>query len=65
MISFTREEKEMLDNLHAMDLLCPYLLGQLFQIKTDHESQVLYGTTDLIPKEKQNGWPSCLDMIMR
>jgi hypothetical protein len=31
-------EKEMLAILHAMDLLCPYLLGKLFQIKKDHRS---------------------------
>jgi hypothetical protein len=29
-------EKEILDTLHVMDLWCPYLLGQCFQIKIDH-----------------------------
>jgi hypothetical protein len=31
-------EKEMLAILHAMDLWCPYLLGQRFQIKRDYQS---------------------------
>jgi hypothetical protein len=31
-------EKEMLDILHVVDLWHPYLLGKLFQIKTDHQS---------------------------
>jgi hypothetical protein len=31
-------EKEMLAILHAVDLWCLYLLGQRFQIKTDHQS---------------------------
>jgi hypothetical protein len=31
-------EKEMLAILHAVDLWHPYLLGQCFQIKTDHQS---------------------------
>jgi hypothetical protein len=31
-------ENEMLAILHAIDLWCPYLLGQCFQIKTDHQS---------------------------
>jgi hypothetical protein len=31
-------EKEMLAILHVVDLLCPYLLGQCFQIKIDHKS---------------------------
>jgi hypothetical protein len=31
-------EKEMLAILHAVDLWCPYLLGQQFQIKIDHQS---------------------------
>jgi hypothetical protein len=31
-------EKEMLAILHAVDLWHPYLLGQHFQIKTDHQS---------------------------
>jgi hypothetical protein len=31
-------EKEMLAILHAVDLWFPYLLGQRFQIKTDHQS---------------------------
>jgi hypothetical protein len=30
-------EKEMLTNLHAVDLWCSYLLGKLFQILTDHQ----------------------------
>jgi hypothetical protein len=29
-------EKEMMSILHAVDLWCPYLLGQHFQIKKDH-----------------------------
>jgi hypothetical protein len=31
-------EKEMLAILHAVELWHPYLLGQRFQIKTDHQS---------------------------
>jgi hypothetical protein len=31
-------EKEMLAILHAVDIWRPYLLGQRFQIKTDHQS---------------------------
>ena len=31
-------EKEMLVILHVVDLWCPYLLGQCFQIKNDHQS---------------------------
>jgi hypothetical protein len=31
-------EKEMLSIMQAIDLWCPYLLGQCFQIKTDHQS---------------------------
>jgi hypothetical protein len=31
-------EKEMLAILHAIDMWHPYLLGQCFQIKTDHQS---------------------------
>jgi hypothetical protein len=31
-------EKEMLAILHVVELWCPYLLGQCFQIKTDHQS---------------------------
>jgi hypothetical protein len=31
-------EKEMLAILHVVDLWCHYLLGQRFQIKTDHQS---------------------------
>jgi hypothetical protein len=31
-------EKEMLAIMHVVDLWCPYLLGQCFQIKTDHQS---------------------------
>jgi hypothetical protein len=31
-------EKEMLAILHVVDLWCPYLLGQCFQINTDHQS---------------------------
>jgi hypothetical protein len=31
-------EKEMLAILHVVDLWHPYLLGQRFQIKTDHQS---------------------------
>jgi hypothetical protein len=34
----SRYEKEMLAILHVVDLWCPYLLGQCFQIKTYHQS---------------------------
>jgi hypothetical protein len=31
-------EKEMFSIMHAVDIWRPYLLGQRFQIKTDHQS---------------------------
>jgi hypothetical protein len=31
-------ENEMLAIMHAVDIWCSYLLGQRFQIKTDHQS---------------------------
>jgi hypothetical protein len=35
-------EKEMLAIMHAVDLWHPYLLGQRFQIKTDHQSLMYF-----------------------
>jgi hypothetical protein len=48
-------EKEMLAILHVMDLWCPYLLGQRFQIKTDHQS-LKYFLEQHISSPKQQKW---------
>jgi hypothetical protein len=49
-------EKEMLVILHVVDLWHPYLLGQRFQIKIDHQSsQVLSGTTHFLPGTTKMG----------
>jgi hypothetical protein len=48
-------EKEMLAILHVMDLWRPYLLGQRFQIKTDHQS-VKYFLEQRISSPKQKKW---------
>jgi hypothetical protein len=46
-------EKEMLAILHGMDLWRPYLLGQCFQIKTDHQSLKYFLEQHLSSLEKQ------------
>ena len=48
-------EKEMLVILHVVELWRPYLLGQCFQIKIDHQSLVLSGTTHFLPGETKMG----------
>jgi hypothetical protein len=48
-------EKEMLAILHAVDLWHPYLLGQRFQIKTDHQS-LKYFLEKLISSSKKQKW---------
>ena len=48
-------EKEMLVILHAMDLWCPYLLGQCFQIKTNHQS-LKYFLEQCISSPEQQKW---------
>jgi hypothetical protein len=48
-------EKEMLAILHAVDLWHPYLLGQRFQIKTDHQS-LKYFLEQLISSPEQQKW---------
>jgi hypothetical protein len=48
-------EKEMLAILHAIDLLHPYLLGQHFQIKTDHQS-LKYLLEQRISSPEQQKW---------
>jgi hypothetical protein len=48
-------EKEMLPILHVMDLWCPYLLGQRFQIKIDHQS-LKYFLEQHISFPKQQKW---------
>jgi hypothetical protein len=48
-------EKEMLAILHAIDLWCPYLLGQCFQIKTDHKS-LNYFLEQRISSSEQQKW---------
>jgi hypothetical protein len=48
-------EKEMLAILHAVELWHPYLLGQCFQIKTDHES-LKYFLEQRISSQEQQKW---------
>jgi hypothetical protein len=48
-------EKEMLAILHAVELWCPYLLGQRFQIKTDHQS-LKYFLEQCISSQEQQKW---------
>jgi hypothetical protein len=48
-------EKEMLDIQHAVDLWRPYLLGQRFQIKTDHQS-LKYFLEQRISSQEQQKW---------
>jgi hypothetical protein len=48
-------EKEMLVILHVVDLWCPYLLGQRFQIKTDHQS-LKYFLEQCISSPEQQKW---------
>jgi hypothetical protein len=48
-------EKEMLAILHAMDLWRPFLLGQRFQIKTDHQS-LKYFLEQRISSLEQQKW---------
>jgi hypothetical protein len=46
-------EKEMLAILHVVDLWCSYLLGQRFQIKTDHQSLKYFLEQCISSPEKQ------------
>jgi hypothetical protein len=48
-------ENEMLAILHAVDLWCPYLLGQRFQIKIDHQS-LKYFLEQRISSPEQQKW---------
>jgi hypothetical protein len=48
-------EKEMLAILHVVSLWRPYLLGQRFQIKTDHESLKYFWNNAFPPQRKKNG----------
>ena len=48
-------EKEMLAILHVVDLWRPYLLGQRFQIKTDHQS-LKYFLKQCISSPEQQKW---------
>jgi hypothetical protein len=48
-------EKEMLAILHVVDLWCPYLLGQWFQIKIDHQS-LKYFLEQCISSPEQQKW---------
>jgi hypothetical protein len=41
--------------MHTVDLWCPYLLGQRFQIKTDHQS-LKYFLEQLISSPEQQKW---------
>jgi hypothetical protein len=46
-------KKEMLTIMHAIELWCPYLLGQCFQIKTDHKSLKYFLEQRISSQEKQ------------
>jgi hypothetical protein len=48
-------EKEMLAILHVVDLWHPYLLGQCFQIKTDHQSLKYFLEQRISSPENKNG----------
>jgi hypothetical protein len=48
-------EKEMLAIMHVVDLWHPYLLGQRFQIKTDHQS-LKYFLEQCISSPEQQKW---------
>jgi hypothetical protein len=48
-------EKKMLVIFHAMDLWHPYILGQRFQIKTDHQS-LKYFLEQCISSPEQQKW---------
>jgi hypothetical protein len=48
-------EKEMLAILHVVDLWHPYLLGQCFQIKTDHQS-LKYFLEQCLSSPEQQKW---------
>ena len=39
--------------MHVIDLWCPYLLGKLFQIKTDHQSLKYFLEQHISSPEKQ------------
>jgi hypothetical protein len=46
-------EMEMLDIMHVIDLWHPYLLGQCFQIKIDHQSLKYFLEQHISSPEKQ------------
>lgn len=48
-------EKEMMAILHAIDTWRPYLLGQRFQIRTDHHS-LKYFWEQCLSSPQQNKW---------
>jgi hypothetical protein len=48
-------EKEMLAIMQVVDLWCPYLLGQCFQIKRDHQS-LKYFMEQCISSSEQQKW---------
>jgi hypothetical protein len=48
-------EKEMIAILHVVDLWRPYLLGQRFQIKTDHQS-LKYFLEQRLSSPEQQKW---------
>jgi hypothetical protein len=48
-------EREMLAILHFVDLWCPYLLGQRFQIKTNHQC-LKYFMEQRISSPEQQKW---------
>jgi hypothetical protein len=48
-------EKEMLAIMHVIDLWRPYLLGQRFQVKTDHQS-LKYFLEQHISSTEQQKW---------
>jgi hypothetical protein len=48
-------EKEMLAILHAIEMWCPYLFWQRFQIKTSHQS-LKYFLEQCISSQEQQKW---------
>ena len=48
-------EKEMMAILHAVDTYRPYLLGQRFQVSTDHQS-LKYFLEQHLSSPPQNKW---------
>jgi hypothetical protein len=48
-------EKEMMERLHILNKLCPYLIGRNFKVKTDHDS-LKYFLEQTLSLEEQQNW---------